>query len=479
MTAQDKAPLNETRPADSDSVAAFPFEGHESMATTIVASGDRRALVDDPLGRVIARLAIPAVMSNLLMTLFFSVDAYWVGTRIGSSGLAAVTASMFWIWMVVSLAEMVSVGLTAVAARRHGEHRPEEAARVVGEMLRFTLLMGAVVAVIGLLLLDELFALMQTPPDATALGREYLGIYLLGAPLVYGFFAIDAGFRAAGDTRTPFLLLAGSVAVTIVLDPLLILGWGPFPTMGIAGAAIATIATRGAAFVVGVVILARRKMITDGPLRRATVATVSRIGLPVALTGVLFSLIYIFIARTTTDFGTPALAALGVGHRVESWMFMIGLGFGVSAAAIVGQNLGAGRVDRAERAGWLIVAYASAPGIVACVVQLLIPEALAGLFTTDPAVIAEGARYLRIAALSQLFICSELVLEGALGGAGASVSPMVASTLFSAARIPLTAWAAMRWGTAGIWWVISLTAAGRGIAMMVLWWLGRWKRVSV
>jgi putative MATE family efflux protein len=468
-----------TRPPDSDPAAAFPFETHEGSAPIAIAPSERRALVDDPLPRVIARLALPAVLSNVLMTLFFTVDSYWVGTRVGSSGLAAVTTSMFWIWGFVAIAEMVSIGLTAVAARRHGERNPAEAARIVGELLRFTLLLGAAVAVTGLLTLDYLFAAMGTPPDVTALGKRYLGTYLLGAPLVYGFFAVDAGFRAAGDTRTPFLLLAGSVAVTIVLDPLLILGWGPFPQLGIAGAALATVSTRSAAFVIGLMILIRRGMLTGSGMRLQSVAAVARIGLPTALTGVLFSVIYIVIARTATQFGTPAIAALGVGHRVESWIFMIGVGFGVTTAAIVGQNLGAGRSDRAARAGWLAVSYASAPAILACVVQLIWPERLAGIFTNDPAVIAEGARYLRIAAISQLFVCSEIVLEGALGGAGATLAPMFASTILSVARIPLAAWAALKWGTVGIWWVISLTAVGRGVAMMILWKLGRWKRIAV
>ena len=479
MTLSEASGTSLTRPPDPDSAAAFPFETHEGSAPLAISPADRRALVDDPLPRVIARLAIPAVLSNVLMTLFFTVDSYWVGTRIGSSGLAAVTTSMFWIWGLISIAEMVSIGLTAVAARRHGERNPAEAARLVGELLRFTLLIGAAVAIIGLLSLDRLFTAMGTPPDVTALGKRYLGTYLLGAPLVYGFFAVDAGFRASGDTRTPFLLLALSVAVTILLDPMLILGWGPFPELGIAGAALATVSTRSAAFIVGLVILVRRGMLVQSRMRMTSITAVARIGLPTALTGVLFSVIYIVIARTATQFGTPALAALGVGHRVESWIFMIGVGFGVTTAAIVGQNLGAGRADRAERAGWLAVACASAPAIIACVAQLLWPRALAGIFTNDPAVVAEGGRYLRIAAVSQLFVCSEIVLEGALGGAGATLQPMLASTLLSAARIPLAAWAALKWGTVGIWWVISLTAVGRGVAMMVLWRLGRWKRVAV
>jgi putative MATE family efflux protein len=208
------------------------------------------------------------------------------------------------------------------------------------------------VAVAGLVALDALFAVMRTPPEVTTLGAAYLRTYLLGAPLIYGFFAVDAGFRASGDTRTPFLILLVSVAVTLVLDPLLIMGAGGLPRMGIAGAAVATVATRGGAFLIGLVLLARRGLLTFGLPRRSTIVTVCRVGLPTALTGVLFSAIYVVLTRTTTRFGTPALAALGVGHRIESWFYMIGVGFGAAAAAIVGQNLGAGRPDRAARAGW-------------------------------------------------------------------------------------------------------------------------------
>jgi Na+-driven multidrug efflux pump len=204
-----------------------------------------------------------------------------------------------------------------------------------------------------------------------------------------------------------------------------------------------------------------------------------RVGLPTAVTGVAFSLIYVLITRTAAQFGTPALAALGIGHRVESWLFMIGVGFGAATAAIVGQNIGAGRSDRAERAGWISVAFCTAFGVVACAVELLWPAWFASIFSNDPAVIAEGARYLRIAAFSQLGICAEIVLEGALGGAGHTVAPMLTSTTITASRIPIAAWAAARYGSNGLWWTIALTALARAVGMMAIWRAGRWKGSSV
>jgi putative MATE family efflux protein len=459
---------------------SLPVESHEGLAPVAITNEWEAAhLVGDPLPRTIARVALPAVASSLLMTLFFSVDTFWIGTRVGATGLAAASTAVFWIWLLVSIAEMVSIGLTAVASRRYGEGRGHEAARIAGDALVFSLVLGTIVGALGLALLPHLFAVMHTPPDVSALGTRYLGTYFLGAPLIFGFFAVDAAFRAAGDTRTSFILLGTSVAVTLVLDPILIVGWGRIPALGVSGAAIATICTRGVAFALGLTIVGRRGVLKLGRPDWRTLATIARVGLPTAVTGVVFSLIYVLVTRTATRFGTPALAALGIGHRVESWLFMIGVGFGAATAAIVGQNLGAGRADRAERAGWISVGFCTMVGVVACLVELAVPERFAAIFSHDPAVIAEGARYLRIAAVSQLGICAEVVLEGALGGAGYTLAPMVTSTAITASRIPIAAWAASRFGTTGLWWTISLTALGRAIGMMAIWRSGRWKRSSI
>jgi putative MATE family efflux protein len=436
-------------------------------------------LATDALPRVVIRLGVPAVASALLLTLFVSLDAAWVGHFIGGAGLAAVSTSIFWIWVIVSLAEMVSVGLTAVAARRHGEHRDSEAARAVGDALLFSLALGVVTAVGGLYVLPRLFESMGTPAEVTTLGMQYLGTYLAGSPLIFGYFVVDAAFRAAGNTKLPFIMLLCATLIAALLDPALITGWGPFPELGIRGAAIATLSVRGSLCVVGVLMLRHRQLIAFGAIDWSRIGTIVRVGLPTAATGVVFSLIYVVMTRTTAQYGTPALAALGLGHRIESWTYMIGVGFGSAAAAIVGQNLGAGQPDRAARAGWLTLAMTGVPGIIACTALLLFPDALASLFSTDAAVVAEASNYLRTAAFAQLVVSGETVLEGALGGAGWTLAPMITSTAITLARVPLAVWAAAQWGTTGIWWVISLTAIARALAMMVLWASGGWRRSVV
>lgn len=445
----------------------------------MTAPGRPSELVTGPLERAVVRLALPAVGSALLQLVLLLIDTFWVGRLLGPAALAAVSTAGYAVWMLAAVGQMIAVGLTAVAARRHGEGAHDTAAVAAGSALRLTLGGGIVIALAGRALMPALFAAMQTPADVTAAGTLYLGTYLLGTPLVFGFFAVEASFRAAGDTRTPLLMLGVSVLATMVLDPLLITGAGPLPALGIAGAAVATIVTRGLVLVVGLALLRRRGLVDftrfDGPAAR----TVLRVGAPTAVTGVFFSAVYMGLTRITTRFGVPALAALGIGHKLEGLSYMVSTGFGLAAAAIVGQNLGAGRADRARRAGWITTGYACVVGAVVGLAFVVFPESMVGVFTDDPVVIRDGAWYLQAMALAQITMALEIVLESAMGGAGYTIVPMTITGVFSAARIPLAAWLAPVLGLWGVWLAIAGTAVCRGVLMAVAWKLGWWARVKV
>src|SRR2546428_6899081 len=194
------------------------------------------SLTVGPLRPVILRLAAPAVAMMACHFCFNLIDAIWVGRLIGPAALAAVSTAGFYVWVLLSLGEMVEVGLIAVAACRHGEGLPEAAARAAGAAVVYALAAGTVVSLLGFTLRDALFHMMGVPQEVATLGRAYLDTWLLGGPLVFGFFAIEATFRASGDTRTPFLLLMASVVLSVGLDPLLISGVGPFPRLASQGA---------------------------------------------------------------------------------------------------------------------------------------------------------------------------------------------------------------------------------------------------
>jgi putative MATE family efflux protein len=437
------------------------------------------SLTGGPLRPVILKLAAPAVAMMACHFCFNLIDSIWVGRLIGSAALAAVSTAGFYVWVLLSLGEMVEVGLLAVASRRHGEGRPELAARAAGAAVLYALAAGTGVSLLGFALSDHLFRLMTVPPDVAVLGHAYLDTWLLGGPLVFGFFAIEATFRASGDTRTPFVLLALSVALSIGLDPLLIAGIGPFPKLGVAGAALASVAVRGGGFLIGITIALRRGLIRLASPDWRAVPTVFRVGAPLALAGVLLSVVYMWLTRYTARFGTAALAALGVGHKVEGLGFLAISGFALSAAALVGQNLGAHQEARARQAVRLTVGYCLTVTVATAAAFLTIPRTLVAVFTSDPAVVTDGSLYLRVIAAAQIGQTFEIILEGALAGAGYTLWPQLTSTTLTLLRLPLAAWWSVRLGVLGIWLALSATAVARGVAMTLFWWRGAWRRAVV
>ncbi len=425
------------------------------------------------------RLAIPAVGATLLQGLFNIIDMFWVGRSLGPAALAGVGTASFVVWAILSLAEMPSVGLTAVASRRWGEQNDLEAKQAGYQAFGLAIILAVVVGLGGLLALGPLFALMNTPVEVTLHGADYLVVYLVGCPVVFAYFAMDATFRAAGDSRTPLQILLVALAANAALDPLLILGVGPFPQLGTGGAALATVLTRVGSVVVGYRLLRRRDLIRWARPSSGAMRAIAGIGLPVSAGGVTFSVIYILLTRVTSQFGTAGLAALGVGHKIESLSFLACIGFGIAAATAVGQNLGAGQPERATRAGHAALRDALVLMALIGTAFLVIPEQLLHLFTTDPAVVAYGASYLRIVAVAQLFMALELVLQIAMEGAGYTVWPMVSGVTLTGMRLPLAWWLHRPFGLAGVWWAISLTAIARGVVIIGIWRHGTWRRQEV
>src|SRR5947199_924159 len=437
------------------------------------------ALTVGPLRPVISKLAAPAVAMLACHFCFNLIDAIWVGRLIGPAALAAVSTAGFYVWVLLSVGGMVEVGLIAVAARRHGEGLPDAAARAAGAAVVYALAAGTVVSLLGFTLTDALFHMMGVPQEVATLGRAYLDTWLLGGPLVFGFFAIEATFRASGDTRTPFLLLMASVVLSVGLDPLLISGVGPFPRLGVEGAALASVMVRGGGFLIGIGIAWRRGLIRlHAPDWRA-LPTVFRVGVPLSLAGVLLSVVYMWLTRYTSRFGTAALAALGVGPKVEGLGFIAISGFALSASALVGQNLGALQEARARQAVRMTVGYCLAVTTTTAAAFLTVPRSLVALFTSDPAVIADGSLYLRVIAFAQIGQTFEIILEGALAGARDTLWPQIAGTPLTLLRVPLAAWWSGAVGLVGIWLALSITAVARGIAMALFWLRGRWRVTAV
>lgn len=439
-------------------------------------------LTSGNITRNIFRLAWPAVTSMFLETFFSIANAFWVG-KLGATSLAAVISSVFVIWIIYSLAAIISTGLVALVSRSMGAKDPAQASFISEQAFIFALIGSSLLAIMGIILTPQFFNLMGTPPEVTAIGTKYLRIIFLGAPLFFQIDTLSGVFRASGDTKTPLRVALIAVGLNIILDPILIFGLGPFPRLGAIGASIATVISQ----FTGVILFWRHvnkgklPFKLDLRIRKKldlkTVQRIVKIGLPTSIAGIVFSLVYLFLNKITAHFGTDAIAALGIGNRSESLSYLTCFGFSLAAAALVGQNLGAQKPERAEKSAWRTVLIVIGVTGFISVMFLSFPRYISAFFISDEKVIKIGISYLRILGLSQIFMAVEIVLEGAFSGAGNTFPPMMVSVPGSILRIPLAYLLAIKLnlGVSGIWWAITLTSIAKGVVLAFWFRLGRWK----
>jgi putative MATE family efflux protein len=328
---------------------------------------------------------------------------------------------------------------------------------------------------------------MGTEPEVTRLGVDFVRIVFAGTTFLFLIETFGACFRGSGDTKTPMKVLLISLGLHIVLDPLLIFGIGPFPRLETNGAALATIVSEGVAVSIYVFLIIRGKLrfrlslLPRFNLDLSVVKKILRIGLPLSASGIIFILVYILLNKVTATFGTEAIAALGIGNRMESLSFLTCFGFSQAAAALVGQNLGAEKPERAERCAWKTVQIVVLITGFISVMFFLFPRRISSFFISDPKVVTIAIDYLRILALSQVFMALEIVLEGSFSGAGNTVPPMTVSIPGSVLRVPLAYLIAIFWGVGvnGIWWAITLTSIAKGTTLAFWFKQGNWKTKKV
>lgn len=465
-----------------------PFDWHAAPEAANLLPG---AVVESdllrlPLSRAIFKLAGPAIGSMLFIMVFGLVDAWWVG-RLGAEEFAGVSAASFILWALQSIAMLVDTGVNAMVARFIGGQNYRHAGLVIGQSIFLASFIALLNTGIGLLVQEATFVKMGLAGEVLASAVDYMTIMLYGLFTIFLAFALDAGFRGMGDTKTPLKIIGVGLTFNMILDPILIFGIGPFPRMEAAGAALATILAHAMIVVWSVLLLRRRKVKlvfreAKAPLFNFDLMwRIAKIGAPIAVNGFLFSLSYMILTRLITDFGPESLAALGLGHRIEGLSYYVAVGFSVAASTLVGQHLGANKPERAEQAVWLTILYISIFLVFISFIFFFFGHYIIRFFVDDPVVIKEGALYLKIIALFEVFLGFEIVLEGAFGGAGNSLPPMLISAPLTWARIPLSLFLAhyLGLGSKGIWLSISLTTALKGVVLALWFRRGRWKTKKV
>jgi putative MATE family efflux protein len=443
-------------------------------ATTSLPSGITR-----PISGELLRLALPVLASQALRIAYQWIDALWV-RGLGVEATAAVTTSIFVMWSVYSLNDIFSIGVTAYVSQLLGAGDRRRAGVAARKGLIASAVLGLVGTTIGVLYARPMYALMDHDPHMIATGASFLRICMIGAPLPMMALTCESIMRASGDTRTPLLIDLASVGVCAVLDPFLIYGLGPFPRMGVAGAALATVIAQGL-MVAGYLTCAARGHRAFPLSRRAAtpvhIRGMSRVGIPAAMIGLLFSAVYIAFVRAASQFGPAAHAIVGIANRVEALQFINSVAIGTAGASLVGQNLGAGRPDRAEaviRTGLKWIFWIT---LVLTSVLMVFPQMFIALFSRDPEVMRIGVPYMRVLCTCLFFTGFEIVTAESVLGSGHTVVISSIFTIFSLLRIPL-AFYAPRWtglGVLAIAWVISITCALRAIVIVTWAARGTWK----
>jgi MATE family, multidrug efflux pump len=438
-----------------------------------------------PIGRALVMLAVPMVMEMAMESIFAVADVFWVA-HLGADAVATVGLTESMMVLIYTVAMGLSIGATALVARRIGEHEPERAADAAGQALLLSLAVAACISLIFAPLAPDLLGLMGASETVVRTGSGFTRVMLAGNASVLLLFMLNAVFRGTGDAAIAMRVLWFGNAINMTLGPCLIFGVGPFPELGVTGAAVATTIGRSTAVVYQLVVLTKGR--SRIRLRRQHLRVhfeVMRTMLRLSGTGTFQILIgtasYVGLVRIVSLFGSAPLAGYTIGIRIILFALLPAFGVSSAAATMVGQNLGAGRVDRAEQAVWTAARYNMAVLGSVGVFFLLAARLIVSGFTDDPVVAGYAVDCLRTVSLGFVFYAAGMVLTQAFNGAGDTWTPTVVNFfVFWLLEIPLAWWLSRTsLGAHGVFIALTIAYSMMAVVSAVLFRRGAWKSKKV
>lgn len=438
------------------------------------------------ISRAIFLLAVPMILELIMESLFAVADIFFVG-KLGASAVATVGLTETYLFLLYAIAMGLSMAVTAIVARRIGEKEKEQASIAAVQSVIIALLASLPFAVAGVFFAKDLLQLMGADAWTLQYGYRYTQWMLGGNAVIMLLFMINAIFRGAGDASVAMRVLWIANSINIILDPVLIFGWGPFPELGVEGAAIATNIGRGAGVLVQlwflfkggkhIRVLAAHCVIHVSVMLRIIKTSLGGIGqMIIAMTS------WIFIIRIISAYGSEAVAGTTIALRIMMFTMMPAWGMSNAAATLVGQNLGANRPDRAEKSVWITGTWNMAFLIAVAVIYFVFSDALVGLFTDDPQVVLIGSQWLKIVSYSYFVYGWWMVSSSAFNGAGDTVTPTKINLVFFwLIEIPLSYLMAetLAMGYLGVFWAIFIAETAVGLFTLWLFSLGKWKTKKV
>ena len=458
-------------------------------------------ITDGSLARPLFTLAWPIVVTQLLQVAYNIADTLWLGrTAEPAAAVGALSLAFPLIFLLLSVGGGFTVAGSTLVAQYTGAGGEESAGKAAGQTLAFVTLLAVALGALGYLTTDAMLALLPADPETAAsvipLAADYMSVFFLGTPFLFGFFVFSALLRGYGNTRTPMRVMLVTVVLNVALDPVFIFGWDlspvAVPALGVEGAALATLVSRVVATAIGMCVLFGLDAGPDvrlGHLRLELdwVREIVDIGAPSALEQSTSALAMITLTAMVATFGPPVVAAYGLGNRLISLVFLPAMGLDRATNTMVGQNLGAEKAKRAERAVRLAAGVgATVMGAVA-VVALAFAEPIVGAFisasTADgAATVAKGVEYLRTRTVEFAFIGVLQVVLGAYRGAGNTKTALAFSLVaLWVGRVPTVYGLAfvLDFGATGIWIGMALGNVVGAVAAVAWFTRGTWKRAVV
>lgn len=474
------------------------FEGKSSSVVAednSISSVLREAFVgttrDFTQGSILAALiilAIPMILEMSMEALFAIVDTFFVA-QLGAESLAVVGLTESVLVLIYAVAIGLSIGATATVARRTGEKDFDGAAKSAAHIIYLGVIVSVVMGAIGIIFAPDIFRLLRAEPAVIELGTPFMRIMLGSNAVIVFLFLLNAIFRGAGDAAIALRVLIVANGLNILFCPLLIFGVGPFPELGVTGAAIATVIGRGSGVLYaawalffrsngGRIEIRKQHWKLDPQLLWSLVRLSSTAILQFLISTASWTGLVVIIA----GFGTVALAGYQIGLRVIVFVILPAVGLANAAATLVGQNLGAGKPERAERSVW-VAGFLNAGLLgLAGLFFVIFPDLVISIFTTNPEIAAYGRDCLRIVGYGYAFYGLGMVMESSFNGAGDTVTPTWLNFLvFWMFEIPLAYVLAYRlgWGPQGAFWAITLAFSLLAVSSALLFKRGKWKLKTV
>ena len=444
--------------------------------------GSRRNYTEGPIGRAILILAIPMVLEMMMESVFVVCDVFFV-SKLGPDAVATVGLTESLLAIVYTIAMGLSIGVTATVARRTGEHDSEGASRTAVQGIALGLFVALILGLLGAIFAPSLLSLMGASPEVLQTGTRFTRVMLGGNASILLLFLINGIFRGAGDAQLSMRTLWLANAINILLGPCLIFGLGPFPRLGVTGAAIATTIGRSTGVMFGLaqffrqsgrVHIHRRHLTLDSGLM-VKLLRLSGSGMFQVLIGTAS---WIGLVRILAGFGSTALAGYTIAIRIVLFALLPSWGMGNAAATMVGQALGARKPDRAERAVWKAAFYNLCFLGIVGVIFVFGARGIVSIFTSDPAVAEYARTGLRVIAIGFVLYAYGMVLSQSFNGAGDTWTPTwLGFFSFWMFEIPLAYFLAVHlgFGPLGVFTAIPIAFSAYAIAALVMFRRGGWK----